>query len=576
MSIRCARSLVLAVAVLGILGCGNPPSNPDGAVVCTPESNGAFCNRLHKTCDSVTAADNCGASRTVSCGTCLAPMICGGGGVSNVCWCDGPDGGGCYTKDGGGGAPDVGSVPGPDAGCSGADGSCAQPPDAAVGPGLDAASTTPDGGVDPADASFALPDGAVLEISTLDPNASGDWPISLAVRGSKIAVAYWVDADASITVSVHADAGTYVNVTESLHELRYVELGGAPESVAGSYNVYGGSLVIDSAGTPSIAYLGPPAIPASKWLEAAAVVATRSATGPTWQQSVAASATNHALGLWASAAIDSTDRLHIGYRNVHYGVFPTQDFAASNMELVSGTPGTWDTTGVNCAADGSCPAYGNLASVGVGNFVSLALSGASQEPALVWSNSDTATTSPAKDIWFTVHSSSGWPHLGTMGPSLKIRSVANTGTGMGGSAYGGPQLAWDSGLGFAVAWDDHNAGELNVLIGADLAALRSGTPELVFGASATGGWYPALAVSPGGQPALAYYVCTNQPKATACMSTDDRVEISRRVAANSWQPELVDPAGGHHIRLAFLADGRAVVAYRDVGHTAIKLAIVPP
>jgi peptidoglycan/xylan/chitin deacetylase (PgdA/CDA1 family) len=53
---------------------------------CTPESNPTFCSRLGKNCGSVTAADNCGTSRTVtSCGSCTSPQTCGGGGSANVC-----------------------------------------------------------------------------------------------------------------------------------------------------------------------------------------------------------------------------------------------------------------------------------------------------------------------------------------------------------------------------------------------------------------------------------------------------------------------------------------------------------
>ena len=87
------------------------------ALTCTPESNAAFCSRLGKTCGSVTAADNCGVSRTgphapprsasnvaagesnatsqpagktaarsgeggTDCGTCTAPSTCS---ASNVC-----------------------------------------------------------------------------------------------------------------------------------------------------------------------------------------------------------------------------------------------------------------------------------------------------------------------------------------------------------------------------------------------------------------------------------------------------------------------------------------------------------
>ena len=43
------------------------------ALVLRPEGNTTFCGRLGKDCGAVTAADNCGVSRTVDCGTCTAP-----------------------------------------------------------------------------------------------------------------------------------------------------------------------------------------------------------------------------------------------------------------------------------------------------------------------------------------------------------------------------------------------------------------------------------------------------------------------------------------------------------------------
>src|SRR5262249_17841946 len=53
---------------------------------CMAENNAAFCTRLMKNCNMVTAMDNCGTSRTANCGTCTAPQPCGGGGaVANVC-----------------------------------------------------------------------------------------------------------------------------------------------------------------------------------------------------------------------------------------------------------------------------------------------------------------------------------------------------------------------------------------------------------------------------------------------------------------------------------------------------------
>src|SRR5215471_5977857 len=58
-----------------------------GVCGCTAETNTAFCMRLAKTCGSVTAADSCGASRTVNCGTCTSPQVCepATGSAPNTC-----------------------------------------------------------------------------------------------------------------------------------------------------------------------------------------------------------------------------------------------------------------------------------------------------------------------------------------------------------------------------------------------------------------------------------------------------------------------------------------------------------
>lgn len=67
---------------------------------CPRESDRDFCARLGANCDTVTAFDNCDSSRTVSCGVCTSPQVCGIN-APNVCgddcrrkpctgftWCD--------------------------------------------------------------------------------------------------------------------------------------------------------------------------------------------------------------------------------------------------------------------------------------------------------------------------------------------------------------------------------------------------------------------------------------------------------------------------------------------------------
>ncbi len=52
---------------------------------CTPETNAAFCQRMSAECGTLTSVDNCGAPRTAACGTCRAGSTCGGDGVPNRC-----------------------------------------------------------------------------------------------------------------------------------------------------------------------------------------------------------------------------------------------------------------------------------------------------------------------------------------------------------------------------------------------------------------------------------------------------------------------------------------------------------
>jgi len=64
--------------------CSDADCAGTAACMCTPETNAAFCSRLGKNCGTVTAADNCMTTRSVSCGTCTAPQTCG---ATNVCAC---------------------------------------------------------------------------------------------------------------------------------------------------------------------------------------------------------------------------------------------------------------------------------------------------------------------------------------------------------------------------------------------------------------------------------------------------------------------------------------------------------
>lgn len=64
---------------------GDGPTDAGGDA-CVAETDDEFCDRLLKTCDVVTAEDNCGVERSVNCGACADGETCGQV-EANVCGC---------------------------------------------------------------------------------------------------------------------------------------------------------------------------------------------------------------------------------------------------------------------------------------------------------------------------------------------------------------------------------------------------------------------------------------------------------------------------------------------------------
>jgi len=67
--------------------CGVQYPNVCGTLTCQPEPDYGLCARLGRECGSLTAADNCGQTRTVSCGGCPQGEVCGvvSAGQCDVC-----------------------------------------------------------------------------------------------------------------------------------------------------------------------------------------------------------------------------------------------------------------------------------------------------------------------------------------------------------------------------------------------------------------------------------------------------------------------------------------------------------
>jgi len=79
---------LMLVATLAACGNVGSPSHtapdagsPDAPATCVPESDAAFCSRLHASCDPLANSDNCGKPRSVDCGACGGSDVC----VANAC-----------------------------------------------------------------------------------------------------------------------------------------------------------------------------------------------------------------------------------------------------------------------------------------------------------------------------------------------------------------------------------------------------------------------------------------------------------------------------------------------------------
>jgi hypothetical protein len=385
--------------------------------------------------------------------------------------------------------------------------------------------------------------GPSFDIAVLDANAPGRLFLAVAARGSKIGIAYYVD------------------IGNSRFEIRYVERGGTPSVVAtGLQKVYGLSLALDLNGNPLVAYLGKDAQTASEpqsgWYESD--LAVTQGNGSSWTTNIATRLSNEAVsnvvfndtgtvvGLFPSIAVKPDGSLFIAYRDVHYGQFPT-DWKKSDLETVEGAVGSWSTRQV-AALGGSWEGAGGLNSAAIG---------ANDEPAVAWSAyaGNAGNGSPVA-VYFARRSN------GTTWAATKVHNSAGTNSG--------PSLAYDARVGYALAYEDQGQGITYYQESVDGQTWKTAEPMYT---SPTGGWYPSVAFTADGNPAMAWYDCSVESGVQLCPAADDALVLAVR-SEGMWpsNPWLVDDAGAYWPRLTYLG-GKAVIAYKDVQAKTIKLAV---
>lgn len=442
-----------------------------------------------------------------------------------------------------------------------------------------------------------LPDGggggsglSAFSTFDLDTNTRGIGYIAMAVDpvAERVGVAYLVQVDAFGAVMAasqcfYPDGGLYQCPSSNgiyaadggntaNWEVRYVEwqqgVAKTPQVLRTVQRTIGVSVAFQQNGEPAVSYLGGGADMSAYWFQSDAVVNFRSG-GTTWVESTTMTGSTGAVcpatppapteigflvGVWPSLVFDGPKAL-VAFRDNHNGQFPQQDWAASDVKLSEGSPGSWAN---------SCVAFCGNNKQGYGGRNSLIM--AHGQPAIVFDKALGGADVPGGNVIFMRRN----PDLSWTLPSVVLQ-IGNT--------QSGGSLAWDPEEGFGIAAIEHSNDTLQYTNsrrlpdgGPDETQWNTATP--IFG-SGSGGWYPSLAMDPKyHEPAVAFYVCSKRGGVAegTCGPAEDELRVIQRVAG-TWQETLVDPEGGYLPKLGFFASHKRVIAYRLPVGGGVRLAV---
>jgi hypothetical protein len=325
----------------------------------------------------------------------------------------------------------------------------------------------------------------------------------------------------------------------------------------------GAGLAYDANGNPNIAYTGEGAMPSSERCGANdAFIAVNQgggfaagvqvSDGSTASGLVAAMMGNCAQnvcnegdtsGLWPSIAIDAQGTSYVAYRDIHFG-FAMDDYAKSNVDLAEVTGTNYSDLEVDVAR-------------GAGSYNRVALTPAGLPAVLSY---DQTGANPG--VYIDVQLKAG--NLGAQ------EATGGWGAAQISNGSAGAQLGFaisPQGL-FAAAYYDDASSRLLYVDSMD--GMNWSSPQSVDLVGATG-FYPSLAFDSSGNPAIAYYRCSNNPAAAGgggttmnCDPTQDGLLLAR-LEGGTWTVKTVraDPAvnDGLYPALAF-ANGKYYIAYQ--------------
>lgn len=403
---------------------------------------------------------------------------------------------------------------------------------------------------------------APFTIVELDTNARGLFSLAMAVdpADGRVVVAYFTPRNTQTVMGVE---DLNLNVVEWRNGVTT-----PPQTLRFMQRTAGVAIALHpTTKEPTVAFMGGPdrfipTGPSVFWFQHDASLATRS--GTMWTE-VAAQTLGDVcapagspmgasiVGLWPALRYDAMSRLVFAYRDIHFGS-NTTDYTGSDLESVEGPLG---------ALVPRCVFAGFDTKPGIGARLMM-VAGPTDETVLVYDQNVREAGSVGQDVVIQRRTATGWT------PPTTVLSSGDTQTG--------PQVAWDSTLGYAVA-----AVRGSILAYRQSANASTWENEETVVSEGSGGWYPSLAIDPvSHEPSLAYYACSRSSGVAIadCQTSQDELRVVTR-GGGRWQtPVTVDEEGGWSPKLGFFATGKRVIAYRVANTTdgsaragVLKLAI---
>ncbi len=360
---------------------------------------------------------------------------------------------------------------------------------------------------------------------------------------------------------------------------------------------FGASVAYQVNGAPAVAYLGGPAdFSSAFWYQNDAAIAYNQSGR--WVEQVAATTSapptsgsapsdNGIIVGFYPALIFQGNNAVLAYRDGHFGQSAgTGDWNAADLEMAIGGPTAWTPVALLQAGNAKGAGQGGYGGRNRIIYGANTLSSGLRAAAVVSDRAGTAPDTFGADIEFSEQQSDGtWKTCGALQPltgSSEYPSIlGSNGATILPNTHAGPSIDYRSNFGYAIAVTNRSqngAFFTACTLGSDCSQ-PSGwdTLDPVF-QRGTGGWYASVALSPDGDPSVAYYVCSRQANQNENSCTEDHyLAVANRGLSQVWSDHevVVDTGAVFQTRMVYIGN-RRVIGYRNGASGVLQIAVEKP